>query len=119
MSKQARVLTADDKRPTRGGLHALLNEFPGVDWVGEARDGGEAVALVAKLDPDVVLMDVRMPVMDGLEATRRIKSQRPQTKVIVLSMYAEYEDDALAAGADQFLLKGVASSVLQQALLSA
>lgn len=116
MSKHTRVLIADDQRPTRRGLRALLAQFPNIDWVGEARDGGEAVALAATLAPDIVLMDARMPVMDGVEATRRIKSQQPQTKVIVLTMYAEYLDDATAAGADLFLLKGGSTAALQHAL---
>ena len=71
------------------------------------------------LGPDVVLMDVRMPVMDGLEATRRIKSRQPETKIVVLSMYAEYQDDAMAAGADVFLVKGGPTAVLRRALCGA
>ncbi len=116
MSKQTRVLIADDQRPTRQGLHALLDQFPGMAWAGEARDGREAVELAAELGPDIVLMDVRMPAMNGLEATRRIKSQRPETKIIVLTMYAEFQEEALAAGADLFLLKGGSTAALQQAL---
>lgn len=116
MSRQTRVLIADDQRPTRRGLQALLSQIPGIAWAGEARDGGEAVELAADLRPDIVLMDVRMPGMDGLEATRRIKRQWPDVKVIVLTMYAEYQEQALAAGADIFLLKSGSTAALQRAL---
>ena len=105
VSLQKRVLVADDQRPTRRGLRALLNLLPGVLWVGEAVDGREAVRLARDRRPDIVVMDARMPLMDGIEATHQIKAVRPQVKVIVLSMYAEYRAEALAAGADIFLLK--------------
>jgi len=119
MSPPKRVLIADDQRPTRRGLRALLAFFPGVECVGEAADGREALSLVTERRPDVVLMDARMPVMDGLEATRRIKGQSPQVKVIVLTMYGEYRTDALAAGADVFLVKGGTPEALRNAILMA
>ena len=106
MSQRRRVLVVDDQRPTRKGLKALLAFSPELEWVGEAADGQEAVNLVAERRPNVVLMDIRMPVMDGLEATRRIKSERPEVRVIVLTLDAEYQAEALAAGADAFLVKG-------------
>jgi DNA-binding NarL/FixJ family response regulator len=106
----------DDQRPTRQGLHALLAFMPGVEWIAEAADGHEAVALVAEQRPDVVLMDARMPVMDGIEATRRIKRQRPEVRVIMLTMYAEYQAESLAAGADMFLVKGGTSEALRNAI---
>ncbi len=114
-----RVLIADDQRPTRKGLQALLALSPEVEVVGEAADGQEAVDLVAERRPDVVLMDIRMPVMDGLQATRKIKSQRPEARVIVLTMYAEYQAEALAAGVDAFLVKGGASEALRDAICKA
>lgn len=114
-----RILIADDQRPTRQGLKALLALCPEVEVVGEAADGQESVALVAKHHPDVVLMDMRMPVMDGLEATRRIKSQWPEIKVIGLSMYPMYRIQAHAAGADAFLLKGCTAEELQAAIVAA
>ena len=79
---------------------------PGIEVVGEAADGKEAVCLVEKHQPDGVILDVRMPGMDGLEAARRIKDRWPEIKVIVLSMYAAYREEALATGADAFLVKG-------------
>lgn len=119
VSQQRRVVIVDDQRPARGGLRALLDLLPGVEWVGEAANGREAVDLVAERRPDVVLMDARMPVMDGMEATRRIKGQRPEVKVIMLTMYAECEAEALAAGADIFLVKGGPSEALNSALRNA
>jgi DNA-binding NarL/FixJ family response regulator len=114
--EQVRVLITDDQRPTRQGLKALLTLSPAVEIVGEAGDGQESVKLVAERHPDVVLMDVQMPVMDGLEATRRIKSQWPEVKVIALTMQPEYRAEALAAGADAFLLKGCTVDALEAAI---
>jgi DNA-binding NarL/FixJ family response regulator len=111
-----RVLVADDQRPTRRGLHALLNLLSGVEWIGEASDGAEAVNMVEIQRPDLVVMDVRMPGMNGLEATRRIKILRPEVKVIMLTMYAEYQAEALAAGADVFLVKGGPPEALRNAI---
>ncbi len=116
MPERTRVLVADDQRPTRLGLHALLNILPGVEWVGEAVNGLEAVNLVTELDADVVLMDVQMPVMNGLEAARRIKSQRPEVRVIVLTLHGDYRAEALAAGADVFLVKGGPPECLRNAI---
>ncbi|MFO7696893.1 MAG: response regulator transcription factor [Anaerolineae bacterium] len=106
MSQIRRVLVADDQQPTQHGLHALLDLLPGVEWVGEASNGREAVSLTLEKRADVVLMDVRMPEMDGLEAMRLIKGQRPEVKVIVLTIHGDYRQEALAAGADVFLVKG-------------
>ena len=116
MTEQRRVLVADDQRPTRQGLRALLNLLPGVEWVGEAANGREAVTLATERRPDVVLMDVQMPVMDGLEATRRIKSQRPEVRVIVLTLHGDRRAEALAAGADVFLVKGGPPECLRNAI---
>jgi DNA-binding NarL/FixJ family response regulator len=97
-------------------LRALLATWPEVEVVGEASDGQEAVRLVEECRPNVVLMDARMPGMDGLEATRLIKDGRPEVKVVVLTMYATYRADALAAGADAFLLKGCPAEELLEAI---
>jgi DNA-binding NarL/FixJ family response regulator len=86
--------------------------------IGEASNGQEVVQLVAEKQPDVVLMDVQMPEMDGLEATRLIKKQWPQVKVMILTMFPSRRAEALAAGADHFLLKGCPAESLQDAILS-
>lgn len=98
---------ADDHPVVRGGLVALLQTIPSLDVVGEASDEDTAVRLVHEHRPDVVLMDVRMPGMDGVEATRRIREQTPGCRVLILTMY---DDDAtvftaMKAGAQGYLLK--------------
>ena len=118
MERQVRVVIADDRPTTRRGLKALLALLPHVEVVGEAGDGQESLDLVAECSPDVVLMDVQMPVMDGVEATRRIKKDWPEVKVIALTMYAGYRTEALAAGADAFLLKDGAADALAAAILA-
>jgi DNA-binding NarL/FixJ family response regulator len=117
MEQCTRVLIADDRPRSRDGLKALLFTWPEVEVVGEAADGREAVGLVEDRHPDVVLMDSRMPVMDGLEATRFIKGNWPEVRVIVLTMYASHRTDALAAGADAFLVKGCPAEELLEAIL--
>jgi len=112
-----RVLIADDRLSSRNGLRALLFTQPGIEIVGEAADGQEAIQFVEQCQPDVVLIDVRMPVIDGLEATLIIKGRWPKVKVIVLSMYSSYQAEALAAGADVFLVKGCTTEDLFQAIL--
>ncbi len=102
-----RVVLADDQTLVRSGFRMILDVRPDLDVVGEAADGAEAVELVARLAPDVVLMDVRMPTVDGLEATRRIVASGSATRVIVLTTY-DVDDAiyaALRAGASGFLLK--------------
>ncbi|CAN5796479.1 response regulator transcription factor [soil metagenome] len=103
-----RILIADDHPHFRDGLRALLLSAPDVEVVGEARDGEETVTLAGRLQPDVILMDLNMPGMGGIEATRRILHTSPHISVLVVSMY---EDDdsvfaALKAGARGYLLKG-------------
>ena len=117
MEQQVRVLIADDRLTTRQGLRALLALLPQVEVIGEATDGDESIRLVSERQPDVVLMDMQMPVMDGVDATRRIKRQWPEVRVIVLTMYARYRAEALAAGADAFLLKDGAVDTLAGAIL--
>jgi len=102
-----RVLLADDQSLVRAGFRMILKAEPGVEVVGEASDGSEAVALAQALAPDVVLMDVRMPGMDGIEATRRVVDGDVAPRVLVLTTFDldEYVYEALRAGASGFLLK--------------
>lgn len=101
------VLVADDQTIVREGLSTVLSLLPDIDVVGEARDGAEAVELVARLKPDVVLMDLRMPVLDGVAATAAITAAHPGTAVLVLTTYADDESiaGALRAGARGYLTK--------------
>jgi DNA-binding NarL/FixJ family response regulator len=105
MEQRVRILIADDRSTTRQGLRALLSLLPQVEVIAEAADGRESVDLVAEYRPDVVLMDMHMPVIDGVEATRRIKEQWPMVRIIALTIHAKYRAEALAAGVDIFLLK--------------
>jgi DNA-binding NarL/FixJ family response regulator len=119
-----RVVIADDQELVRTGF-AMILKSAGIDVVGQAADGAEAVALVGRLRPDVVLMDIRMPKLDGLEATRRILAHRPTTadggeptRIIILTTFDldRYVYEALTAGASGFLLKDVSASHLANAV---
>jgi DNA-binding NarL/FixJ family response regulator len=114
-----RVVIADDQALVRGGLGMILSAQQDIEVVGTAEDGAQAVALVSELAPDVVLLDVRMPVMDGLEAARRILADpSARTKVVMLTTFDldEYVYTALAAGASGFLLKETRPEVLADAV---
>ena len=102
-----RVLVADDQSLVRAGFRKILEGDPEIEVAGEAADGEEAVALARKLDPDVVLMDIRMPKLDGLEATRLLVGGAGHSRVLVLTTFGldEYVFEALRAGASGFLLK--------------
>jgi two-component system secretion response regulator SsrB len=106
MAQPTRVLIVDDSARARDGLRALLKTWPEITVAGEAANGQEAMQLVAERLPDVVLMDLQMPVMDGVQATRLIKQQWPAITVVALTMYAAEQAAALAAGADAFVIKG-------------
>jgi DNA-binding NarL/FixJ family response regulator len=116
--KPIRVLAADDQRVIREGLALLLGLLPGVEVVGTAADGEQAVTMATALQPDVVLMDLRMPRCDGVEATRRLRGQAPQVKVIVLTTYANDRSviDALQAGARGYLTKDAGAAEISRAL---
>jgi DNA-binding NarL/FixJ family response regulator len=115
---KVRVLAADDQRVVREGLVMLLGLLPDVEVVGTAGDGEEALALAAELRPDVVLMDLRMPRVDGVEATRRLRASHPEIKVVVLTTYADDRSvlDALRAGALGYLTKDAGADEIRQAL---
>ncbi len=114
--KAIRVLIADDRPRSREGLRALLDTCVEIEVVGEASNGQEAVRLAGEDHPDVVLMDVRMPVMSGIKATHLIKEQFAEIRVIVLSLYMAYRASALAAGAVAFLVKGGPSEELLETI---
>jgi DNA-binding NarL/FixJ family response regulator len=112
------VLLVDDQPLLRAGFRMVLEEEPDLTIVGEAEDGSEAVRLTAELTPDVVLMDIRMPGMDGVEATRRIVEQTPDSRVLVLTTFDldEYVFSALRSGASGFVLKDVLPAELARAI---
>jgi len=113
-----RVLIADDQRVVREGLSMVLGLMRGVEVVGAAADGAEAVTLVQAVRPDVVLMDLRMPRCDGVEATRRLRSAAPEVKVVVLTTYSDDRSvlDALRAGARGYLTKDASGEQIHEAL---
>ncbi|OWA08218.1 DNA-binding response regulator [Streptomyces sp. CS113] len=113
-----RVLIADDQQMVRQGFTVLLNTQPDIEVIGQAVDGLDAVAKVAELTPDVVLMDIRMPELGGIEATRRITGATPEIRVLVLTTFDldEYVYEALRAGASGFLLKDASADQLAEAV---
>jgi two-component system response regulator NreC len=116
--KKLRILLADDHIVMRTGLRALLERQPNLEVVGESENGRETVALAASLRPDVVVMDVGMPVLNGIEATQTIVTQCPAIAVVILSMHADesYVMRALKAGARGYLLKDSAAADLMGAI---
>ncbi|QJT03034.1 response regulator transcription factor [Streptomyces asoensis] len=113
-----RVLIADDQEMVRQGFTVLLNAHPGIEVIGQAVHGLDAVAKVDELAPDVVLMDIRMPELGGIDATHRITLAHPHIKVLVLTTFDldEYVYDALRAGASGFLLKDASADRLAEAV---
>ena len=120
MTKRIRVLVADDHTIVRQGLLALLNEQPDIEVVAEAEDGRDALKKVEKLIPDMVILDVGMPRLNGLEAARQIKRQNPTVKILMLTMHSdeEYIFETLKAGASGYLLKDAAATELITAIHS-
>jgi DNA-binding NarL/FixJ family response regulator len=118
--KPIRVLLAEDHTLVRAGIRALLQKFEFIKVIGETGDGNDAVRLVKKERPDIVLMDIAMPGLNGIEATARIKREYPDTKVIILSMYSneEYVLQALLDGASGYLLKDAGLVELELAIKS-
>jgi DNA-binding NarL/FixJ family response regulator len=113
-----RVLVADDQGMVRSGFSTLLNAQPDIEVIGEAVNGQDAIAGAARLKPDVILMDVRMPVLDGLQATRQITATDDHPRILVLTTFDldDYVYEALRAGASGFLLKDASAGELAEAV---
>lgn len=118
MVEKIRVILADDHTILRDGIRALLADEAGIQLVGEAEDGRAAVRMACELKPDIVIMDIAMPLLNGLEATRQIKRHLPGTEVLILSMHdnEEYIRQVLAAGAMGYILKDAAARELIEAI---
>jgi DNA-binding NarL/FixJ family response regulator len=118
--KRIRVLLADDHKLVRAGIRSLLERVPELEVVAEASDGKEALQLVEKHQPQVVLMDLSMPELNGLEATRHLTKVFPDVRVIILSIYSDEEHvyQSLRAGAAGYLMKGAATDELELAVRS-
>jgi len=118
MSQKISILLADDHTLLRNGIRALLKDEQGMIVVGEAGDGREAVRLAGQLKPNVILMDIAMPLLNGLEATRQIKREHPEINVLILTMYdhEEYFRQTLEAGASGYIIKRAAASELVAAI---
>jgi DNA-binding NarL/FixJ family response regulator len=121
MSDPIRVLVVDDQALVREGLMTLLQATPGIEPVADAADGAEAVALAARHRPDVILMDLRMPNVDGVQATREIRAAQPDTEIVVLTTHADEASilDALRAGARGYLTKDAGIQEIARAVHAA
>jgi DNA-binding NarL/FixJ family response regulator len=116
-----RIVIADDQASVREGLVLLLGGLPGIDVVGAAADGEQALALVAEHHPDAILLDLHMPVLDGIETTRRLSAEHPRVAVVILTTYADDESvlEALRAGARSYLTKDADRADIASALRAA
>jgi two-component system, NarL family, response regulator LiaR len=121
MSQQIKVMVVDDHTVVRSGLTAFLSVYDEFDLIGEAANGKEAVEKAMRLKPDVILMDMMMPEMDGAEATRLIKSAIPETQIIILTSFKDEKlvQDALKAGAIGYILKNASADELAKAIIHA
>jgi DNA-binding NarL/FixJ family response regulator len=111
-----RLVVVDDRERTRRALRALFGACPDLEVVGDAADGAEVIERVAREQPDLVIMDLHMPVVDGLQATVRIKQRWPRVRVLILSLATDARDEALASGADAFVAKGDPEDVLLETI---
>jgi YesN/AraC family two-component response regulator len=118
LEKQINVLIADHQRISRQGLRALLEFSWFINQIWEARDGETAIKVITEVKPDLVIVDLKIPLIGSLCLTRWIRHNCPDIKIILLSMYPHYEEEALAAGADRFLVKGRGDYSIQEEILS-
>ncbi len=119
MTERIRILIVDDHQLVRAGLRTMLEFEPDFNVVGEVGDPREAMASVAELDPEIVLMDIKMPGMSGIELTRLLKEKRPDCSVVILTFYDEYLTQAIEAGADGYLQKDIKREELVRAIRAA
>jgi DNA-binding NarL/FixJ family response regulator len=117
MNRKIRVIVADDNRSSRQTTTASLSHLPEMEVVAEAINGMQVVEMVASCHPDAVLMDLQMPIVDGFTATRKIKALWPEIRVIAMTVYSGLYEEAFAAGADGFLLKGCREEALQEEIM--
>jgi len=114
--KRIKVLIVDDSAAARDGLNSILSPHTDIEILGKAVDGQDAITKVNDLHPDMILMDTRMPVMGGVEATRRIKECFPEIKILMLTVHTSYIEEAIAAGADGYLRKDCPRDELLQTM---
>jgi DNA-binding NarL/FixJ family response regulator len=118
VEKQVNVLIADHQRNTRRGLRALLEFSPFINQIWEARDGEAAIKIISEVKPDLVILEVHLPLIGGLCVTRWVRHNWPEIMVVILTIYPYYEAEALAAGADRFLVKGSEVYSIQEEIQS-
>jgi DNA-binding NarL/FixJ family response regulator len=118
MAEKPRILIVDDNTHVRKALSAFLSTLNWLKVICEASDGEEALGAIEKQTPDIVLMDVQMPIIGGLEATRVIKKRWPKIKIIILTLYPDYQAQAQQAGADAFLVKGCSMEEISSTICS-
>jgi len=118
MEQKINILIVDYQKNTRQGLKALLRFSPFINEIYEARDGECAIRVIKEVEPDLVILDVQMPVINGLWLAKWIHKHQPEIRVIMLTMYPYYEEAALDAGVDRFLVKGDVDYILQDEILA-